>query len=80
MSKPSAPMIKSFLHGFVKYAEMSFHCLVFHLLYFTFSKCICLFVSILNAECNVDKRLLLVKLGGEVRAVRLCHAVVKFGV
>lgn len=74
-------MSKSFLRGFVKYAEMSFHYLVFHLLYFTFSKCIYLFVSILNAECNVDKRLLLlVKLGGEVRAVRLCHAVVKFGV
>lgn len=74
-------MTKSFLRGFVKYTEMSFHYLVFHLLYFTFSKCILLFVSILNAECNMDKRLLLlVKLGGEVGAVPLCHAVVKFGV
>lgn len=60
---------------------MYFHCLVFHLLYFTFNKCIHLFVSILNAGCNVDKRLLLlVKVGGEVKGVLLCHAVVKFGV
>lgn len=61
--------------------EVYFHCLVFHLLYFMFSKCVHLLAFILNAGCNVDKRLLLLgKSVGEVRAVLLCHAVVKFGV
>lgn len=79
MSKPSAPVAKSFLHGFVEHAEMSFHYLEFHLLYFRFHKRIHLFASILNAEHHVAKRLLLVKSGGEVTVVALCHTVVKFG-
>lgn len=39
MIKPSAPIAKGFLDGFVKNIEMSVHYLVFQLLYFLFSKC-----------------------------------------
>lgn len=78
-SKLSAAVTKSFLSGFVKCAEMSFHCLVFYLHYFTFIKSIHLFASVLNAECSLQKGLLLlVRSGGEVGTVPLCFVMVRF--
>lgn len=65
-------MTKDFLEGFVKFVEMPFYCSVFLWL---------VNASILNAECKVNKTLLLlVNAGREVRAVPLCSAVVKLRV
>lgn len=69
-SKSSAPMTKDFLDGFVKYVEIS----VFQIQCFSYFILCFVNASILNAECNANRTLLLlVNVGGEVRAVPLCH-------
>lgn len=63
MSKASAPMTKDFLDGFVKYVEM---CL-FTIQCFNYFLLCLVNASILNAECNENKTLLLlVMAGGEL--------------